>query len=142
MGQSELSHYRPDEGTRVRPNAQARRHRNRHAAGTRTDIKRVIGLPGDTLRMVDGQLTINDQAVKRQVLPPDMVPIDVDSPCGSDHDPALYDFRVKGSGGKPYCRVPVVRETLPDGHSYETVELGRSAKTILGRSRSPKAMSG
>ena len=52
--------------------------------GTRTDyIKRVIGLPGDTLRMVDGQLFINGQPVKRQALTPDMVPIDVNSPCGS-----------------------------------------------------------
>ena len=101
--------------------------------GTRTDyIKRVIGLPGDTLRMVDGQLYINGQAVKRQFLPPDMVPIDVNSPCGSDHDPALYDFRVKGPDGKAYCRVPVVRETLPDGHSYETVELGRSSEDNFG----------
>jgi signal peptidase I len=57
-----------------------------------------------------------------------MVPIDVNSPCGSDHDPALYDFRVRGADGKMYCRVPVVRETLPDGHSYETVELGRSSE--------------
>jgi len=101
--------------------------------GTRTDyIKRVIGLPGDTLRMVDGQLYINGQAVKRQVLPPDMVPIDVNSPCGSDHDPALYDFRVRSADGKMYCRVPVVRETLPDGHSYETVELGRSSEDNFG----------
>ena len=97
--------------------------------GTRTDyIKRVIGLPGDTLRMVDGQLYINGQAVKRQVLPPDMIPIDVNSPCGSDHDPALYNFRVSGSDGRMYCKVPVVRETLPDGHSYETVDLGPSSE--------------
>ena len=42
--------------------------------GTRTDyIKRVIGLPGDTVRMVDGQLYINGQAVKRQPLKSEML---------------------------------------------------------------------
>ena len=97
--------------------------------GTRTDyIKRVIGLPGDLISMRDGTLSINGRPVKRQVLAPEMVPVDINSPCGSPADPALYDFRVRGSDGKMYCRVPVVRETLPNGRTYETVELGRTAE--------------
>jgi signal peptidase I len=101
--------------------------------GTRTDyIKRVIGLPGDNLRMIDGTLYINGQPVKRQPLPPQTVPIDTNSPCGSPTDPALYDYRVRGADGNMSCRVPVVRETLPGGRTYETVELGRSPEDNFG----------
>ena len=31
-----------------------------------------------------------------------------------------------------YCRVPVVRETLPGGRTYDTVELGRSTEDNFG----------
>ena len=101
--------------------------------GTRTDyIKRVIGLPGDNLRMVDGTLYINGQPVKRQAEPPKMIPIDINSPCGSPTDPALANHAVAGPDGKMYCRVPVVRETLPNGRTYETVELGPTAEDNFG----------
>jgi signal peptidase I len=101
--------------------------------GTRTDyIKRVIGVPGDVLRMVNGQLYINGQAVKRQPQTTEMIPVDINSPCGSERDPPLEPFRVTGADGKMYCRVPVVRETLPNGRSYETVELGKSSEDDFG----------
>jgi signal peptidase I len=60
------------------------------------------------------------------------VPIDINSPCGSPADPALYDYRVRDADGKTSCRVPVVRETLPGGRTYETVELGRSPEDNFG----------
>ena len=100
--------------------------------GERSDyIKRVIGLPGDNIRMVGGQLFINGQPVKRQPMTYKMIPIDINSPCGDVRpggDMGLYNFRVRGTDGKAYCRVPVVRETMPNGRSYDTVELGPTAE--------------
>jgi signal peptidase I len=91
-------------------------------------IKRVIGLPGDELEMIGGQLFINGTAVKREERPAAMIPIDENVPCGRDPNPFNQDdmmiqFIVTGADGRQYCRLPVVRETLPNGRSYDTIDL-------------------
>jgi signal peptidase I len=91
-------------------------------------IKRVIGLPGDTLQMIDGTLIINGKPVKRVARPAIVIPVDPNLPCGSPTDPGLTDHRTTGPDGKASCLVPIVRETLPNGRSYDTVELGRSGE--------------
>ncbi len=91
-------------------------------------IKRVIGLPGDTLQMIDGTPIINGKPVKREIRPAVMIPVDPNLPCGSPTDPALQGLRIAGPDGAPFCRIPIIRETLPNGRSYDTVELGRSGE--------------
>lgn len=86
-------------------------------------IKRVIGLPGDRLEVRGGVVWLNGAAVKRGPLHDLMIPVDENAPC----DPSVYPgARTEGGGGRPYCRLPIVTETLPNGKSYDTVELGAS----------------
>ena len=81
-------------------------------------IKRVIGLPGDRIEVRDGVVLINNVAVKRGPVHNVMMPIDANTTCN-----AIPDGR-RVVNGKPYCQLPLVRETLPNGRSYETVDLG------------------
>jgi len=85
-------------------------------------IKRVIGLPGDTIQVVGGRLVINGTPVQSAVRPPIEVTIDANAPCGAQ----FYGHLVEGPGGGPVCRLPIVRETLPNGASYDTIDLGQS----------------
>jgi len=101
--------------------------------GTKTDyIKRVIGLPGDTLRMVNGHLIINGEPVKRELQAPTVVPVDLNSPCGGGRDTKLLPYRARTADGQLVCRMPTVRETLPNGRSYATLDLGRTAEDNFG----------
>jgi signal peptidase I len=86
-------------------------------------IKRVIGLPGDTVAMVHGRLVLNGQPVKREIRPDAMFKIDANIECPNDQ---FGNRVVDGPDGTPWCRLPVVRETLPDGRSYDTIDEGYS----------------
>ncbi len=59
-------------------------------------VKRLVGLPGDRVQMIEGQLYLNGEAVKRE---------------------RLADAIVEGRPAKKW------RETLPNGASYETLDI-------------------
>ncbi len=84
-------------------------------------IKRVIGLPGDRLELRGGIVVLNGVPVKRTPMPPAMILVDANIPC-NQHDVAR--FRMTGPDGKLYCALPRFRETLPNGRSYDTLDLG------------------
>lgn len=64
-------------------------------------IKRVIGMPGDTVQMREGQLFLNGEAVQRELVD------ELDNPDITEM-------------ARP---VEVWRETLPNGVSYDTLDL-------------------
>jgi signal peptidase I len=64
-------------------------------------IKRVIGLPGDRIQMIDGILHINGQPIRRE---------------------RIEDY-IETEEGERTSRVKRWRETLPNGISYTTLDL-------------------
>jgi signal peptidase I len=91
-------------------------------------IKRAIALPGDIVQMRAGVLEINGKAVKRERMPDFITPVtsgmrDAAALEGSNQPCYRPEFEVAAEGGSTVCRYRRFRETLPNGRSYEILDL-------------------
>ena len=92
----------------------------RHPRDNEDLIKRVIGLPGDTVEVKDGELFLNGKPVPREELEPAAIPISRNSPCRvvAPGTPMLG----RTADGRAACLYPAYRETLPGGISYTVLD--------------------
>lgn len=89
----------------------------RHPAAGHDIVKRLIGLPGDTIEMRGGILVLNGKPVPK-------VRIADFTPAVSPNSPCRQVFRGRGEQSPGPCAYPRYRETLPGGRSYEVLDQG------------------
>ena len=97
----------------------------------RTDyIKRVVGLPGDSVAMRGGTVILNDVALPKRRIADFIVAAAASVPrqalagrAGAcDSGPGRPDFRTHDAAGRSICRYPAYRETLPGGRTFVVLD--------------------
>jgi len=91
----------------------------RHPSEDADLIKRVIGLPGDTVEVRQGVVILNGRELSRRPLPPTKVPVTANSPCRTVS--AAPPLAIQSADG-PACVYRAYLETLPGGPSYTVLD--------------------
>lgn len=91
----------------------------RHPSEDEDLVKRVVGLPGDTIEMRAGRLILNGREVPRSPLPPAAIEVTPNSPCRvvPPAFPVVISIR-----GHTTCLYRAWLERLPDGPSYTVLD--------------------
>ncbi|MGN6499135.1 MAG: signal peptidase I [Tsuneonella sp.] len=85
-------------------------------------IKRVVGLPGDRIAVVNGQIVLNGKPVPQKVEPDLRIPVDAQT-CNGVPCLGYFDrYRRRLADGKEVYDLPVLRETLPNGATYLVID--------------------
>ncbi len=80
-------------------------------------IKRVIGLPGETIQMRQGTVYLNGKAIPKLRIADFTIPLTENfnaEKCGAPYVDVVANVQI--------CRYPRFRETLPGGRSYEVLD--------------------
>jgi signal peptidase I len=83
-------------------------------------VKRVIGLPGDLVAVVDGRVSLNGKPVATERLEDFVMTVSSNSPCRIVTSAGAIENASKGNDQG--CRYTAYRETLPDGPSYVVID--------------------
>ena len=88
-------------------------------------IKRVIGLPGDTIAMRNGEVLINGELVAKRRIEDFVVPVSPNTTCA-------WGAQAERDAAGARCRYARFRETLPNGRSYEVLDFGPTPQDDYG----------
>ncbi|MDP3908122.1 signal peptidase I [Novosphingobium sp.] len=90
-------------------------------------IKRVVALPGDRIALQEGQIILNGQPIRREIVPTVQLPAEEQLMCGDAvYQSHCYDafagYRTRLPSGREVYELPAYRETMPNGASFIVID--------------------